>query len=857
MKYDECLLVASLASKLFRKHVVELANSSKTIGYYTPHAATHFRGVENSVLRILEHHQPGSANQHISSLEHLILSLCSWSHDVGMIEEVAKKYYEMHTSSLNGTTKRTDALSRQNHDRASAWFLVTQINDIYDKIVKGLTGELHGTNAADFINLLTDEFSDINTDNTLRKVLQLLTEKEYHSDLRAQLTNLAYTANIVSRYHRRAEDIDKTCPAERSIFGTPVRTKLLAAIFRLADAIDVDRSRFSPALYESYRFMEDFDPESRLHWMKSFVVSSIAINIDEKIIEIQVDVPSDWESDSSPRDDKQQGEAKQLKSKVDEMVSFITSDLEEDVLSTSKILLDHGFPPIMGVTPRIHKVPAMELRGDILRTISNLAAASSPSTSRLIIATLDGLSELCNQIQKGNIKDEKDLSDHLNIRISSIEDQVAKRPCHEGLRKAKSMIQAIRDLCWDEDPTLKAARFTLQKVLHPLNWNSFKLYAQCLRYGLDTFNEQRKMIKTHVAMKKFDQYLKGYQDVILYGCSDQAIMLLEQIKNLNAQLSVHVLECRTKTRYTQSNRLIYHDAYRYATLLREQLGRGPNIPAITIYPDAAVARILQDTGKTLVLFGSNAILSNGAFLHSMGHLSVAAAARCRMFQSKTTVAVVTDGMKIAIGLSDTELASEGHQKRTKRREGERKKQRNENNWLSSNRSVVENLAREDISLVNYMEDEVPAELLDKIFILDRGICLDLESGKIKNIEGEQEMSSLNKYSFDAGQELADLLQRRFAASALAEISNLWPNIDPMKDAKSFNDKNWDLAKHVIDDSELPNDISQQARPQIDIICRIFRDDKTKIAIGDFGQHLNRLWRNGLVNSIASACEVLC
>ena len=827
-------MVSELIFSSYCENIITLSNDSNTLGYYTPHGATHFLGVEKSVNKIM-----GIKSEiNFSALEKFLLRLCSWSHDVGMIENIAKKFYENNHAN---SEQKSNTLFRQNHDKASSWFLVKEFNMLCNNLINKLTKTEEGYSQESYIDeVLSKHVNDVQNHDLLKKSLKLLTKKEQQSSFKAQLTNLVYSANIVSRYHRRSENIEE-CITERNVFGESVRIKLLASIFRLADAVDVDRSRFSKEMYESYKFMEDFDSESRMHWMKSFIVSSIAYNENSKSIEVQVDIPANWSTD------KKTSSTNQIKNKTLDLINFIKSDLEEDILSTSRILLDYGFPPIMGVTSKLHEVPAMEMSDDVKRTIKDLAAASSPNTSTLIQSSIEGLSGLIDQSNEYNTIEK--LTEDLNLRIGSIEYQVSKRPCHEGLRKIKSLSKAIRIIFTNNEHKNYVENIVNNLFDSTIAWSKLEFYKKCLSFSVDTLNEQRNLIKSNSSSTNLNVHLEGVENIILYGCSDQAIMIIDKIiKQLQPQHNpvIHILECRTKTKYTQTNKLIYHDAYRYASLIRENIGNTDPHLEINIYPDVAIARILDNSQKNLILFGSNAILSSGAFLHSLGHLTVAMIAQYNKDKGKdTTVILVADGMKIA--MKDMAKLDEKLKKHKEHlRSEERGKQRNKDEWLSSNKKVIENVSSMDIKLYNYTEDEVPIELVDKVFILDKNVCLVSKNGSLKEFNNDDIDVIINDYSFDISQSMINNLLKRIVSSSISEIKN-FHFYNKSLNAFNKNEQDWIVADEIIINKKLPFEIHEDAKDGYGKIIEFLNKNESTHYLTEFGKKFQEIWERDLMS----------
>jgi len=207
---------------------------------------------------------------------------------------------------------------------------------------------------------------------------------------------------------------------------------------------------------------------------------------------------------------------------------------------------------------------------------------------------------------------------------------------------------------------------------------------------------------------------------------------------------LYILECRTKTQHTATSRLIYHDGSHYATAIREQVGPGPRI---FLVPDSAIGRILEgiqggrSRNRTLVLLGSNAITLDASLVHSMGHISVAAAAKCPRYCEHTSVFVLTDGLKIGGTREDVKL-HEQHQ-------------RNKRYWLTTDASTQLSLDAADVVTMNWQEDLVPIELIDKILVLDRGETI---LAAAKDVRQRIEASR-----FNALEEFCEKLHKRIIA----------------------------------------------------------------------------------------------
>lgn len=124
-------------------------------------------------------------------------------------------------------------------------------------------------------------------------------------------------------------------------------------------------------------------------------------------------------------------------------------------------------------------------------------------------------------------------------------------------------------------------------------------------------------------------------------------------------------------------------------------------------------------------------------MHSMGHLTVAAAAKAAHLGDKCKVVVLTDTMKI--GLKGTSKPRERH----------------ENEWLTPRKDVITALKKAKVELHNWQEDTVPSNLIDKLLVLDKRQIL---------TSPYEELEALR---FEAAEVYSKSLEKRFLAAYLA------------------------------------------------------------------------------------------
>lgn len=130
-----------------------------------------------------------------------------------------------------------------------------------------------------------------------------LTDPANLIQMKTGATAIAFAVILFSKYHRRSENLD-SCPVDRDVWGHFVRLKLLAAIFRLPDALHIDRTRFPEAEFESLRLSPEFTETNRMHWIKSYIINTIRIDPSRYTVTIQADFPESPVGEASSPGDR-------------------------------------------------------------------------------------------------------------------------------------------------------------------------------------------------------------------------------------------------------------------------------------------------------------------------------------------------------------------------------------------------------------------------------------------------------------------------------------------------------------------------------------------------------------------------
>lgn len=798
-------ILAHFLFHLFKNKVEQEISRSRTYKTFTPHGVSHILGVEDSIENLVRFHGPTRQRDHespftLSWLERLLLQFCAWGHDLGMMESVAEEYWDSLPDKLKQDELK-DEILRKEHDKASAGYVRRSLPDLLSRtafeLKHGRKNEDGGSLAktpeecqAEYRSLILRAIPELPSELADRFLGILSWDQGFFSRMHAEANGLASTVNLIARYHRRAVEIDE-CPSERYLFGEPIRTRLLAAVFRLADALHVDSTRFEREPYEIFRALPEFREEDRVHWIKSFIVSSIRVEPQQNALHVQADLPVGAGNVS-------RGQRSEVLARLREMLSFIITDLEEDVLSVSKILVRNDFPLLLGVTYEVQEIPAMEYADDIRAALDSIYAASSPNTSQLITIALGGLKARLLEAEKNRSEMAEHIDREVKRQLEDIKAQQKKRPCHEGLRKIGELLEAVASL-WlkrggqEKDDERKKAQVpdTLIQMSRIEGSEGERISRGRLMWTLtegvhEVFIHQREKVRSSCTDCSFYRgLLEGCRHLVVYGYSQQVIDLLEgYIKSKpDPAPHIHVLECRTKTIYSSSGKLLYLDGQRYAKALADRLKEAARI---TLEPDVALGRIIHPPqrdaeateGPTVILLGSNAVYPDGTFVHSMGHTAVAAVAKAPGLAIPCQVVVVTDGMKIG-----------------RVPEKEEEQERNPDRWLTHNRDIVEDLKNRGVELHNWREDRVPPELIDYLVVLDSRKVLRREDSR----PGEP-FVGLSRMEFDARREYAMSLEKRILASVISHSPQRRDFADALRElfpSARDHEQNWYVAESYL------------------------------------------------------------
>ncbi|HEY1580452.1 MAG TPA: HD domain-containing protein [Terracidiphilus sp.] len=494
-------------------------------------------------------------------------------------------------------------------------------------------------------------------------------------------------ADII-RFHSRSNSLEE-CPSRRSCLRTVVRPKLLAAYLRLADALDVAHDR----VQEPHRFnlllrqvAEDID-DTLFHWVKSFVVSGIAVDYEHH--EIRVEFV------------KYTGANQQHFAMIKR---YVLDEIEDELVSVEKTMSFGGISSFHLVTSNV----SGHVRGDLQtrlatsidRVLTWVQLTQSPNSTAMTIAALGAVRVLLDQVAELRGKDTAKawelLRTGLQRLLNTLTEQLRKRRCHNELRRIFGFLNDIHSnnafkTDFDAATFESLADFT-EKFLELANPNKDR-HIQIAK-ELAKFLDGRYPGRSPAEPWTF----------LLYGCSDSVASVLAAF-NADRRIRLCIAEGRPKTHYGPHNVPTYVDAEAYAERLYQW---GVKADKTSIIPDASIASTIHLGIESAlpridaVIFGINGIYIDPEIMvaHTAGHLTCAISAK----HYSTPVVVLGSSTKI---LRFSEIGASIDSRASK--------------WYASDEEVLQRLRSygADTSW-NPREDRVPFELID-VIITDQGV----------------------------------------------------------------------------------------------------------------------------------------
>ncbi len=376
----------------------------------------------------------------------------------------------------------------------------------------------------------------------------------------------AQVVSYIIRFHSRKYKINE-CDERRQCDGEWIRTRLLGAYLRLADAIDVCHARVEE--HQNVRFqllhrLISGDREVTLfHWIKSFLVSGIIPNHKKQVFEIEFQLPKGYDfNEFTP------------------LIQFVVNELKGE-LETVEGILDSG-----GISS-FHDV--IEFRTElVLQSGDNelwikslpevfiyLQIASSPSSSSMTGAVLASLKDTIEKEE-----DKRNLQEKLNQFHTSLLYKIERRPGHSQLRYiCQSLDLALKNIidCSDKNGHVKI-KADLQDFINGFG-NLFK--------DENSISENlRNVLKELCGENK-----RASWTFLLYGSSKTIANALGKL-DIDLPITLLIAEARTKTIHGSYNTPTYLDAESYLSMIRSKESKKRKAKVIII-PDAIIATAIK------------------------------------------------------------------------------------------------------------------------------------------------------------------------------------------------------------------------------------------------------------------------
>ena len=441
----------------------------------------------------------------------------------------------------------------------------------------------------------------------------------------------AQVISDIIRFHSRNNPL-KLCPSRRSCLRTVVRPRLLAAYLRLADALDVAHDR----VQEPHRFnlllrqvAEDID-DTLFHWVKSFVVSGIAVDYEHHEIRVE------FVNHTGPNQQHFAMIKRYVLDEIEDELASVENILSFGGISSFHLVTSYGSGDIRGDLQG-------KLSGSIDRVLSWVQLTQSPNSTAITIAALDAVRALLDQVVESRAKAPADawnaLQTGLRRLCNTLGDQLRKRRCHNELRRIFQFLDEIRRSTefkdeFDDATFQSLALFTGQflQIVKP-DKNRHGRLAEELAKFLDRLSPGKPPAEPWT--------------FLLYGCSDSVASVLAAF-NLGRRMSLCIAEGRPKTHYGPHNLPTYVDAEAYAERLHWW---GVKAEKTNIIPDASIASTINLGSKGVlpridaVIFGVNGIYIEPEIMvaHTAGHLTCAISAK----HFATPVVVLGSSTKIS------------------------------------------------------------------------------------------------------------------------------------------------------------------------------------------------------------------
>jgi translation initiation factor 2B subunit (eIF-2B alpha/beta/delta family) len=499
-----------------------------SIPYFTTHGPLHNETIIDLLLKLI----PDSMKSPSCELERYLLLAGAWLHDVGMLDlDFFREQY------------RPATVRAQHHERSARWLVC------------------------------------------------------YAAELGLCAAEADIIAHLV-KMHRKKESLEH-CPEQMFVGSQKVRARLAAALLRLADALHIDETRAPLKEYSLYR-MTGMPAEAKFHWVKARAVQGIDLNLIQGLIKVQIGVP----------ENSSEGEFRPL-------ADFIRQEIESEVETVRHALASEGCPLFTDVMVEMIQVPGLERgsnRANEVDELNNLISIDvSPNARRLATVILQSIEQIGPMAQPlTTAKHVLDTLQNLRDYAKDLVPKVVARRCHIAAMRAfvalvlllkgkkpafewyttLSLFALLPNTPRVKEEMERSLTAVIEQITFPSDDDECRAILQRI-YKYFVWQQQLldKVVSNlkQKVKEKGASILRKSDRILLYGTSASVIDLLETVSNpeMKEHLEIFVAECRVKSNYATTNKIIYNDGIEYARRIAQK-----GYKKVAIVPDAAIAHLL-------------------------------------------------------------------------------------------------------------------------------------------------------------------------------------------------------------------------------------------------------------------------
>jgi hypothetical protein len=502
------------------------------------------------------------------------------------------------------------------------------------------------------------------------------------------------------------------CPEKFTVGNEVVSLQLLAAYLRLADLLDISESR-SPSTNYAICLSYNIPLYTKLHWIKSRLISGIELDSSKRCIILEFKVPHE-----SYYAEFEKSKSDKIKTNLARLRQNVIDDISKELDTVKTILIKGGVSSFLTVESRETNMAIDDqVLPELFRLANYYEMISHPSATKLMLIVLQTIQDIANPpFSKQSNSDPQIVLKEIADFINETSDEIKKnRPCHvglakmirelEGLAKSESVEKlsiTVERLISDNIDERKAVRRSAAKYF--IERHSFFRDPDCLISFADSSSERHSFVERPIVCedkrcqkKSFNIILYGYSELVikaLCGFRDVVInkILHDIVKNIkyyeiclhknniesiaSSMFRIFVCEGQPKTITARNDALRYHDGTRYALELTRR-----GFSNVIVIPDLVSGSLLfnlhnnKETTIDYVLLGMNGLSyredpdkcpDKSYFLHSSGHAAIAALTKhclaCPNSKTKKPRLVLVlsrSKCETGTGITDTIIESSG------------------------------------------------------------------------------------------------------------------------------------------------------------------------------------------------------